>query len=232
MNNKEMQSRCKMYAFDLPNHGRSYPASKISPNGFALDEEMYIDAIYAMIQILKLNKPIVCGASMGGQICIAVAIRAKELGVGGAIPLEGCANIPFTPPIYEAAGEESLLNPERVCGMISPTAPEYYKRLIWWIYSSQGLKIFPGDLKFYFNGWDGSSRLKDIDTSICPVYMLTGEYDYSCSCEMSEDTAKQIPGAVFEKMEGLGHFPITENPEKFMPYLLRALDHIEKHRSR
>lgn len=231
MNNKEMQARSRMFAFDLPNHGRSYPASKISPDGFALDEEMYIDVIVAMVQKLKLNKPVLCGASMGGQVCIAAAIRAKELGLGGVIPLEGCANIPATPSIYEAAGEESMLNPERVCGMISPTAPEYYRRLIWWIYSSQGLKVFPGDLRFYFGGWDGTSRLKEIDTSTCPVYMLTGEYDYSCSYEMSEKTAKQIPGAVCEKMQGLGHFPITEDPERFMPHMLKALDHIQKHRT-
>lgn len=235
MNNKQLQRRCTMYAFDLPAHGRSLPGNKQSQHGFVNSEEPYVEAIGAVIRKLKLKSPIVSGASMAGQVCIAVAMRAKELGVGGVIPLEGCDHIPFNPPIYEMApdGNESVLNPERVCGMIAPTAPEYYKRLIWWIYSSQGVGIFPGDLKFYFNGWDGRSRLGSIDTSICPVYMLTGEYDYSCTAETSEATAKKISGAKFEKMKGLGHFPNTEHPDAFLPYFLRALDFIaEQHKSK
>lgn len=43
--------------------------------------------------------------------------------------------------------------------------------------------------------------------------MLTGEYDYSCTTEASKATADKIPGAVFEPMKDLGHFPLTENPE-------------------
>lgn len=38
---------------------------------------------------LGLNKPIICGASMAGQVCLAVAIRYREVGAGGAIPLQG-----------------------------------------------------------------------------------------------------------------------------------------------
>jgi pimeloyl-ACP methyl ester carboxylesterase len=66
-----------------------------------------------------------------------------------------------------------------------------------------------------------------IDTMVCPVYMLTGEYDYSCSPAASKATADQIPGAIFEKMEGLGHFAATEDPTRFLPYLNKAFDHIQ-----
>ena len=57
--------------------------------------------------------------------------------------------------------------------------------------------------------------------------MLTGEYDYSCSPDMSRETAAKINGAVFEVMRGLRHFPMSEDPERFMPYFFRALDHIQ-----
>ena len=60
--------------------------------------------------------------------------------------------------------------------------------------------------------------------------MLTGEYDYSCSVEASKATADKIPGAVFEPMENLGHFPLTENPQAVLPYLLRALEFIQERR--
>ncbi|RFU28081.1 hypothetical protein B7463_g8246, partial [Scytalidium lignicola] len=230
LNNKVLQERCTMYAFDLPGHGRSFPGTKTLPEGYGLDEDSYIDVIRQFIRKLNLSRPIVSGASMGGHVCLAVAIRAAELGVSGVIPCEGCDHLPTSPPIYGMGADlgESILNPERVCGMISPTSPAMYHRLIWWIYSSQAAKVFPGDLQFYFESWDGRDRVHLIDTKRCPVYMLTGEYDYSCTPTLSRATAAKIPGAVFTEMKGLGHFPMTEDPKVFLPYFLKGLDFIKE----
>ncbi|KMP06831.1 hypothetical protein CISG_07721 [Coccidioides immitis RMSCC 3703] len=229
MNNRELQQRCTMFAFDLPGHGRSYPGSETQPEGFVNDEEQYVSAIKQVIEKLKLHRPIVSGASMGGQVCLAVALRAEELGVSGVIPCEACDHLPLTQPIYHLPGDqnEAILNAERVCGMISPTAPMSNRKLIWWIYSSQAVQMFHGDLKFYFQGWDGRDRMHLINTKICPVYMLTGVYDYSCTPELSRETACKIPGAKFEVMRDLGHFPMTENPTVFLEYFIKGLEHIK-----
>jgi pimeloyl-ACP methyl ester carboxylesterase len=69
--------------------------------------------------------------------------------------------------------------------------------------------MFHGDLDFYFGGWDGRSRVASIDTNACPVYMLTGEYDWSNTPEMSQKTADKIKGAKHKAMPKLGHFPAT-----------------------
>ncbi len=230
MNNESLQHRCTMYAFDFPAHGRSGLGSKQSPGAYALNEESYLEAIGKVIKRLNLRNTIVCGASMAGHICIAAAIRAKELGVRGAIPCEGCDHLAVDQPVYQMKGADaSLLDPERVCSMCAPMSPEYYKRAIWWQYSSNGYGIFSGDLKFYFQGWDGRDRVGQIDTNYCPVYMLTGEFDFSCTTEASKATADKIPGAAFEHMPGLGHFPLTENPKVVLPYLHRALNFIQRH---
>jgi pimeloyl-ACP methyl ester carboxylesterase len=71
------------------------------------------------------------------------------------------------------------------------------------------LQMFHGDLDFYFGGWDGRSRVASIDTNACPVYMLTGEYDWSNTPEMSQKTADKIKGAKHKAMPKLGHFPAT-----------------------
>jgi pimeloyl-ACP methyl ester carboxylesterase len=55
---------------------------------------------------------------------------------------------------------------------------------------------------------------------------LTGEYDYSCTPEMSEAVAAAIPGARLTIMKGMGHFPMVENYPAFRPYLLEALRHM------
>lgn len=52
----------------------------------------------------------------------------------------------------------------------------------------------------------------------CPVFMLTGEYDWSNTPEMSQATCDKIPGAKHTAMKGLGHFPATENPKVFVGY--------------
>lgn len=231
MNDRSLQEKCTMFAFDLPGHGRSSLGSEQSIDTYALSEDSYIESIAKVIQKVGINAPIVCGASMAGHICIALAIRAPELGIRGSIPCEGCAHIPAPAEIYSMKGNDSsILDPEKVCGMIAPTSPEYYKRQIWWQYSSQATGVFLGDLKFYFKGWDGRDRLKDIDTEYCPVYMLTGMFDYSCTTEASKETADGIPGAVFEEMKGLGHFPLTENPRGVVGYLHKAIEYIQANR--
>lgn len=114
---------------------------------------------------------------------------------------------------------------------MAPTAPLANKQLIWHLYSGQAYGMFHGDLDFYFGGWDGRSRVASIDTNSCPVYMLTGEYDWSNTPEMSQKTADKIPGAMHKAMPELGHFPATENPQKFVPHLLEAIEHIQRVRS-
>jgi pimeloyl-ACP methyl ester carboxylesterase len=39
----------------------------------------------------------------------------------------------------------------------------------------------------------------------------------------SRGTAPKIPGAEFQMMKGLGHFPMSESPEVFLEYLRPAL---------
>ena len=71
-----------------------------------------------------------------------------------------------------------------------------------------------------------SQRSSEIDTARCPVFMLTGEYDYSCTPEASRETAALIPGAELTIMPGLGHFPMSEDPERFRAFLMPVLARI------
>ena len=68
--------------------------------------------------------------------------------------------------------------------------------------------------------------MKSIDTTVCPLYLLTGEYDFSCTAEDTLRTAAQIPGAEVQVMKELGHFPMSENPARFREYILPVLTKI------
>ena len=89
MNDARARKELKMYAFDLPGHGRSFPSNSYAAGAHTNTEDTYVGAIASFVKALKLNKPIICGASMAGQICLAVAVRAEEVGAGGTIPLQG-----------------------------------------------------------------------------------------------------------------------------------------------
>jgi pimeloyl-ACP methyl ester carboxylesterase len=113
--------------------------------------------------------------------------------------------------------------PEWIEGLMAPQSPAECAAEIWWQYSQGGFGTFPGDILFYSGGWDARERVDRIDTARCPLTLLTGEYDYSCTMERSAETAAKIPGARFVPMHGIGHFPFAENPSLFLDFFLPAI---------
>lgn len=95
-----------------------------------------------------------------------------------------------------------------------------------WHYMQGGPGVFKGDLYFYRAEPDWSADLARIDTRVCPLYLLTGEYDFSCTPEDTLRTAQHIAGAQVTVMRELGHFPMSENPAQFRRYILPVLDKI------
>ena len=79
-------------------------------------------------------------------------------------------------------------------------------------------------MHFYRTDSEYRGESASIDTSACPVYLMTGEYDYSCTPQSTRETAERIPGAEAIIMERLGHFPMCEEPERFAAYLLPVLE--------
>jgi len=97
-----------------------------------------------------------------------------------------------------------------------------------WSYMQSGPGVFKGDLYFYRVDGDLRGRVGNIDTTICPLYLLTGEYDFSCTPEDTLRTAQSIPGAQVTIMEKLGHFPMSENPAQFRKYIAPVLEKIRQ----
>ena len=67
-----------------------------------------------------------------------------------------------------------------------------------------------------------------IDTARTSVDLLVGEYDWSAPTEYAQTAQAAIAGSTLTVMEGLGHFPMCENPEAFIAHLLPILDRIRK----
>ncbi|MBB4933039.1 pimeloyl-ACP methyl ester carboxylesterase [Lipingzhangella halophila] len=228
--NPALRSRLRMVSFDLPWHGKSPPPPGAVPGSYALDTDTYARTVMALVEELGLRQPIVVGASMAGEICLELAYRHPDR-LGGVVACEASDAVPGRQVRWalDPRVNQALFVPEWVDGLMAPQSPPEYRAEVWWGYSQGGHGAFYGDILFYSGDWDGRDRVPHIDTQRCPVVMLTGEYDYSCTPEMSRRTAERIPGAHFAVMPELGHFPHAENPPRFAAHLSDALTTIDTH---
>jgi hypothetical protein len=76
-----------------------------------------------------------------------------------------------------------------VSGLIAPQSPEAARMETLWAYKQGGPGVFKGDLYFYRVDGDLRGKVAKIDTKVCPLYLLTGEYDFSCTPEDTRRTA-------------------------------------------
>ena len=114
-----------------------------------------------------------------------------------------------------------------VACLISPTSPNAGKWETLWHYMQGGPGVFLGDLHYYFAEGDlRNTKLSDLDPRRCPLHLLTGEYDLSATPALTAELARAVNATSFQVMEGMGHFPMSENPVEFRKYLMPVLERI------
>ncbi len=214
----------RLVAFDLPWHGKSPPPDGAIPGSWRLNTELYVDLIMGFIAAAKLDRPIVLGASMSGEICLELALRHPEA-FSAIVACEASEKIERRQTHWAAHPQvnQAYFVPEWIRALCAPQSPAAYTEAIAWHYAQGGPAVFFGDIAFYSGDWDARERVHRIDTNRVPLFMLTGEYDYSCTVEHSQATAAKIAGVRFQAMAGIGHFPFAENPALFAEYLLPIL---------
>jgi pimeloyl-ACP methyl ester carboxylesterase len=199
-----------------------------------LTTDSYMDTILAFKAALGLEQPVVMGCSIGGRAVLHLAIRhGRDFRAAIGLESHGGYDPRMHPLIADLGylqrpdvnGQESAA--ATVSGLISPTSPDNARWETLWHYMQGGPGAFAGDLYYYMV--DGDLRnglLAKLDTKVCPLYLLTGDYDYSATVERTMEVVRQVPGAQFKIMPGLGHFPMSENPELFLGYLHPVLEQI------
>lgn len=223
----ELAERWRMIAFDMPSHGRSFPADLLSKTPYALTERLYSQTVAAFIENVIREKVILVGCSMGAAISLVLAAERPEL-VNAVIALEPPLKSPGrrNPYLAHAMVANGPHNSAYIRGLMSPDSPVAERRRAEWIYAQGGPGVYAGDLKFYSDEFDGHVIGPQIDATKVAVHLMTGEYDYSAPPEDGEQLCRLIKGSSFERMPGLGHFPMTENPDVFRTYFASALGRV------
>lgn len=226
----EITSRFHLIVPDLPFHGKSLPpvTQPWWTEEYTLTEAFFIEYIVSIAHALELTRPVYMGCSMGGHLAPDLALNRPDefravIGLEAALNSHGNNGLKhwyFHPHISNTFKAEHMYT---VC---APQSPKPYVRETGFLYSQGAPQGFKGDLAYYLVEHDVSHTAHLIDTSKVAVHILNGEYDYSASPADGRALAEAIPGATFTEMKGIGHFPMSENPEVFKRYLLPVLDQI------
>ena len=82
MADQRIASSHRLVAFDLPWHGKSPPPSGAIAGSWRLSTDLYVALIMGFIEAARLERPIVLGASMSGEICLELAYRHPDAFAG------------------------------------------------------------------------------------------------------------------------------------------------------
>lgn len=228
LNDDVVTRHFRCIAFDLPWHGRSSPPDGWWQEEYRLTTKAYVDAVLGVSNALGLDRPLVMGCSIGGRVVLELA-AAHGRALRGVIGLQSSAHVA---PYYDVSwthrpdvhGGEACAGV--VSGLMAPQSPEAERWETLWHYMQGGPGVFRGDLHFYKEEGDLRGRLAAIDTQVCPVWLLTGEYDYSCTPEATQEVAAAVRGSEVSIVPKLGHFPMSENYERFAAALRPVLERI------
>ncbi len=230
LRDSNVTSNYRVIVPDMPWHGKSSPPEGWQNREYQLSTETYLRYILAFMDALTLKKPLVMGCSIGGRVVLHLALRYQEK-VGGIIGLQ--SGLDAGADDYDP---ETLSHFHRhdvhagysaaawMAALIAPQSPDGHRWETLWHYASGGPGVFKGDLYYYSYDGDLRNQSLSIDTTKCAVYLLSGEYDWSAPPSGAKEIAESIPGAYYREMIGMGHFPMSENPDKFLEYLLPVLE--------
>lgn len=202
----------RVISIDLPGHGKSEVLlPPISSTGD------FADHVWNVIRKLRLERPVLMGHSMGAGICLAVALEhGAEL--RGVIAVDGADKVTgvfgeeihqaYTHAPMELMLEMSMEGFRSLCSKSTPNArvEEIARDL---------LRIHPHVTAadtLAFNSFDIMDRSAEIDT---PVLLICGADDFLVTPEMVHATAARMTCSRVVTLDGVGHFPHTEAPDRF-----------------
>ncbi len=238
LEDRELQQRFRMIAYDLPFHGRSLPPTTARwwTTEYRMDTQHLMDSIVAISSALRLERPVYMGCSVGGYLAPDLAYYHPDkfravIGVNSSIAgrLVEEKGKPYASRFSHPQSNTAYIG-SRMYMITSPEAREAFRRETGWIYSQGGPGIFGGDLYYFSVEHDLRGKAHAIDTSRVGVHLLSGEYDPTARGP-AESLAAMIEGATYDVVEGGSHFAMSDDYPRFRKHLLPVLDQIQRERS-
>lgn len=209
----------RIYALDLPSHGKSEGIGRQSISDYA-------ESVLAFMDSLKLRKAVFVGHSMGGAIALWLGIHrpARTLGLGlvATAPrlrvsqelLENAANLATCPLAVKTIIEWSF----------SPSTDARLKELASKRMSEVRSSVLHGDLQACA-AYDETNLLGRIKA---PALIVCGSEDKMTPFYLSQAMRERIKNALLHKVDGAGHMVMLEQPlvvAKVLDLFLNTIDY-------
>lgn len=210
----------RVIAVDLPGHGKSYPIDW-EPR---TEIHQYAQFVYEFANVLGLNQPAVAGCSIGGATSIDVAVNYAEdvscvlcmeaTGRTHGVPL-GQLEHPHACPGWQDILEYSVID------ATDPSTPDERRTELRWQHRG-AQQVATNDLQ----AWADHDVSDAFENATCPVLLVRGKADYFIQDDYWEETVEGLPRCEVHELEGVGHYPMMEDPDRTADL---AIDFLDKH---
>ncbi len=191
-------------AVDLPGHGKSEGSGE-------KDILAYVLRLKEILEVLKLERPVLVGHSLGAAIALSFAVQYPR-DVSGVVAAGGGLTMPVNPDILDGFAKQPDLILDLMCKF--SIAKENRPKLFGPLRESLGqarVDVVAGDM-LACSKFDLTGELENIRV---PVLAVCGKEDKMTPPASSEKIAGNIAGAKCVLIEGAGHMAMLEKPEAF-----------------
>ena len=207
----------KIYALDLPGHGKSEGAGRQS-----IDE--YADDVIAFMKELKIRAAVIVGISMGSAIALTLALKYPKQVLGLGLLGSG-SKLRVAPILLETAGNPNAF--ESAVEMVNENcfSSETPQNLIE-LSKRTMLEIRPPVLLGDFlacNEFDVTSQLDKINV---PTLIICGAEDKMMPLKFSELLQDGIANSQLHVLDNAGHMVMLEQPDVVADLLKQFIDNI------
>jgi proline iminopeptidase len=223
----QLSQAAQVIFLDLPGHGRSEWGD---PSGWSF--ELCADSVRDFCDALGIARPVVYGHSLGGFVAMVYA--ARHPGHPGALVLQSTfARFDLDRIVEEfrrAGGDEVAEIVGRSYGGERPAVtPEEWARCFRlfgpWVPGEEGRgrTVVNAELNGpgleLMRGFDVLDQLARID---CATLVFVGELDPITPVHAAREIVDALPNgsARLEVVEGAGHFPWNDAPDRYWPILI------------
>jgi pyruvate dehydrogenase E2 component (dihydrolipoamide acetyltransferase) len=217
--------RYKVFAVDLPGHGKS----DLIDNKPCRHPDEQAAAIGRFLKALNIQRPILVGHSMGAAIAITTSLNYPAdiqgvVAVDGGAAFLGAAGVNYRGNILiDAEINPSDWMETSILSVLGKTTPMARRKQMAFDCSRCSPYVQYSDLITY-TSFSFASRMHEAKV---PVYYIVGEDDWSTTPKICAETqakleSRGIKSGVWE-LKGVGHIPQWEQPAVFNKTLEEVL---------
>jgi len=193
----------RVYAIDLPGHGKSTGRGHQSISAFC-------DAVFEWFEAIGLYSAVFVGHSMGSAIAMTAALEKSDHVLGLGLIGAG-ARLKVSSNLMESTASETTFHnavETIVSWSFSKNTAEHLTEMA----ARRMAETRPSVLHSDFhacNGFDLTERVSDIQS---PTMIICGEDDKMTPLRSSQFLASKIPDAKLEVIPNAGHMVMLEKP--------------------